>query len=304
VTLSARPPWSQIERRLQASGFEPTKLRGQNFLVDEGDVRAIATGAGPRPGEPVLEVGVGLGFLTRHLVALGARVIGVEIDVRLIQLARELFPELEGAVRFVACDALAGKHALAEPLLEALPTAGDWMVCANLPYNIASPLLALLSDCPHPPRAMTVLVQSEVAERLAAQPGDDAWGGLGARLRASYRARLLRRVPAAHFRPRPRVESAVVRLEAHSDGLRPEERLGPLFGRLLAALFSQRRKTVKHPLAGFLVGRVPPGGERQMALELLLASGIDPDLRVEVLPVEQLVSLVRRLANLEAADPG
>jgi 16S rRNA (adenine1518-N6/adenine1519-N6)-dimethyltransferase len=296
--LEQRLPWSQIETRLRASGFAPTKLRGQNFLVDEGDVRAIAAAAAPGLGEPVLEVGVGLGFLTRHLVALGARVIGVEIDPRLACLARELFPELETSVRFVECDALDGKHALAEALVEALPTNGPWMLCANLPYNIASPLLALLSDLPHPPRAMTVLVQAEVAERLASAPGAEAWGALGARLRASYQARLMRRVPAQHFRPRPRVESAVVRLEAHRQGLLPEEGLGPLMGRLLAALFSQRRKTVKHPLAAFLVGRSQAGGERDLALELLAAAGIDAGLRVEVLAVEQLVALVRRVAGL------
>jgi 16S rRNA (adenine1518-N6/adenine1519-N6)-dimethyltransferase len=286
-----RPPWSQIQTRLSELGFAPAKQRGQNFLVDEGDVRAIAAWAAPEPGETVLEVGVGLGFLTRHLVAAGARVVGVEIDPRLIALARALFPELE-SVRFVECDALSGKHALAPALLEQVPRQGPWMVCANLPYNIASPLLALLSDLEPPPRAMTVLVQAEVAERLAAAPGQPAWGALGARLSATYRARIVRRVPAAHFRPRPRVESAVVRLEARQPGA-PSP--GPEFGRLLAALFSQRRKTLKHPLAAYLEGRVAPGEERGRALALLAQAGIDAGQRVEAVPVDGLLALCRAL---------
>jgi 16S rRNA (adenine1518-N6/adenine1519-N6)-dimethyltransferase len=291
LTAPSRPPWSQIQARLSELGFAPAKQRGQNFLVDEGDVRAIAAWADPEPGETVLEVGVGLGFLTRHLVAAGAQVLGVEIDARLIGLARSLFPEL-GAVRFIECDALSGKHALAAELLEQLPRQGPWMVCANLPYNIASPLLALLSDLEPPPRAMTVLVQAEVAERLAAAPGEPAWGALGARLSATYRARIVRRVPAAHFRPRPRVESAVVRLEARNPGAASP---GPEFGRLLAALFSQRRKTLKHPLAAHLAGRVPAGEERGRALELLAEAGIDADQRVETVPVESLLALCRAL---------
>lgn len=298
MSAPPRPPWSQIQARLTELGFSPAKQRGQNFLVDEGDVRAIAAWAAPQPGETVLEVGVGLGFLTRHLVAAGARVLGVEIDPRLIGLAQALFPELS-AVEFVAADALAGKHRLAPELLGRLPTAGPWMVCANLPYNIASPLLALLSDLEAPPRAMTVLVQAEVAERLAAAPGDPAWGALGARLSAGYSARIVRRVPAAHFRPRPRVESAVVRLEARSGAAAVP---GAEFGRLLAALFSQRRKTLKHPLAAYLAGRVPAGAERGRALELLQQAGIDPDLRVEAVPVDGLLALCRGLPP--APPPG
>jgi len=290
-----RPTWSALRTRLDALGFRPSKRLGQNFLVDDGLCRAVAASAAPLDADgTVLEVGVGLGFLTQHLLASGARVIGVEIDDRLADLALEWLepaPNLE----LVRTDVLAGKHALAPALLERLPDRGAWQLVSNLPYAVASPVVALLARLPNPPAAMTVLVQHEVAERLCATPGDPAWGVLGARLALGYTGRLVRAVGAAGFRPRPKVDSSICRLDARTDGptLSPAARAA--YDQVAAAVFTQRRKRLRHPLAGLVGGTAA-------ADSWLDAAGIDRELRVEAVGPEQLLALLEAPRGVEIQE--
>jgi len=277
-----RPGWSAFRAALAEAGFRPSKTLGQNFLVDPNAARSIALDAGLAAGARVLEVGAGCGFLTLHLAELGLEVLAVEIDARLFAVARRLLAG-HGNVRWLHLDALAGKHALAPELLRALPEAGAWHVVANLPYSISGPLLVLLARLPNPPQTLTVLVQEELARRVAAGPGQAEWGALGARLRLGYRAVLGRAVGAQLFWPRPRVSSRVLHLEGvpAQGGATPDP---AEFDPLVELLFQQRRKQVLPLLA-------PALGGRPAATELLGRLGLDPTARPEDLPLEGLCAL-------------
>lgn len=284
----SRPPWRAFRAALDAAGFRPSRRLGQNFLLDENVARAIARDGVERPGgeaegPTVLEVGSGCGFLTVHLVDAGARVIAVEIDRRLAEVARE-FVAPRGAVEWIRADVLRSKHELEPRVAAALPRAAPWQLVSNLPYSVASPLLVVLSRLANPPRAMTVLVQAEVAERLAAEPGQGAWGPLGIRVQALYRAAVLRRVPPQAFWPRPRVDSAVVRLDRR--GRVPGDADLAALDRLVAAVFGTRRKTLRSSVGRLL-------GSRSTAERILESRGISGDLRPEELGLDALLELAR-----------
>ena len=285
----ARPPWSVFRAELERIGFHPSRGLGQNFLLDENLVRAIVQDAGVAPGELVLEVGTGCGFLTLHLAELGVELVTVEVDRRLAGVAEKLLGRRPN-VRAIRADVLASKHRL-EPEVEAAlpgpgPPARPWHLVANLPYAIASPLLVVLARRANPPQSATVLVQLEVAERLTAEPGTAAWGPLGLRLAVTHRARLVRKVPAALFWPRPRVESAVVRLVLLPE--RPAADELARLDRLVDLLFQRRRKSLRAVLAGEL-------GGAGAATELLARLGLDPLRRAETLPLATLAALAEAL---------
>ena len=278
-----RPPWNEFERALTDSGYRPSKRWGQNLLRDPNMARAIARDAQVGPDEFVLEVGPGCGFLTMHLLDLGVRLLGVDIDARLLEVARGLLPEGEG-LQLMHCDVLAGKHQLAPEVLALLPSAGAWHLVSNLPYSIGTSVMIVLSRLPNPPTSMTVLIQRELAERIASSPGGKTWGPASVRLQAGYAVKLLRRVPRDLFWPRPKVESQVVRLTARADGPAPSAELDAL----VDGLFQGRRKTVGRLLADLM-------GDRAAALGMLEAHAIDPSARPEVLDLGALGAL--------AADP-
>jgi len=278
-----RAPWTVFRRELDALGFRPTKTLGQNFLVDPAAARSLADDAGLGAEDFVLEVGAGCGFLTLHLAERAGTVLAVEIDARLFEVARRVLGA-HPRVRLVHADALASKHRLA-PAVELELPAGPWQLVANLPYSISAPLMVVLARLPNPPRGMSVLVQEEVAERIASRPGEEAWGPLGARLALTYEAELGRRVGAQLFWPRPRVASRVVQLRRRVGPEPTAEEIGP-FDALVSRAFQQRRKQLAASLAGVLEGRE--------ALEAwLLAAGIQPSDRVEELSPTRLLALSR-----------
>ncbi len=282
-----RPPWKSFKEALAAEGFHPSKRFGQNFLLDENTAAAIVADAGVKPGDFVLEVGVGCGFLSVQLLGAGARLLGIEIDRRLFGIASEFLEPLApdspgGSLELVRADALAKKRAIAPEILERIPANSDWHLVSNLPYSVASPVLVSLSRLPNPPRVMTALIQTEVAERIVASPGTSAWGGLTAKLGLLYDARLTRRVGAGLFWPPPKVESAVVRLELKES--RPTIEQLEKTDRLIEALFQARRKTLRAVL-----GRVLDS--KDDAVQALETIGIDPNARAETLDLIQLQTL-------------
>lgn len=280
--LPPREPWNRFREELTAAGFRPSRRFGQNFLLDEGSLDRIARLAGADRGGHFLEVGVGLGFLTAHLLAGGGRVLGVEVDLRLADLGeahlRRRLPEAMDSFEMVRSDVLASKSSLAEPVERALREIPSWSLAANLPYTIASPLLALLSLREVPPKSMTVLVQSEVAERLAAGPGEPGFGALSIVVQRAFEARVAFQVGPGSFRPRPKVDSAVVQLERRDplEGAGRREEVA----RLVRGLFTQRRKRVRAPLSGWLSCAPAEADQR------LEAAGIDREARVEDLDQE------------------
>lgn len=275
--MSERPRWSQFQEQLRAAGFRPSRRLGQNFLLDENMLATIAREARIVPGETVLEVGPGLGFLTRHLLDQQAQLVCVEIDARLLAIARGW---IEGPL-WIHGDVLAGKHTLAPAVAAALPAGSNWQLVGNLPYSVSAPVLAVLADLTHPPRAMTALVQREVAERIAARPGSTDWGLLSIALQIDHEVELLRHVPAQLFWPRPEVESSLVRLTRKPVALAPVRRAALL--KLAARLFQRRRQTLGRVL-GEVWGREPA----RAALERL---GWQASARAEELDWPELLAL-------------
>jgi len=254
----------------------PTKKLGQNFVHDPNTVRRIVELAGITPDDVVLEVGPGLGSLTLGLLATGARVVAVEIDPKLAErlpkTVAERGPEAAERLTVVGADAL---RVTREQLGE--PTA----LVANLPYNVAVPVvLHLLAEVPSLKTGL-VMVQTEVADRMAAGPGSRIYGVPSVKLAWYGTARKVAAVPRSVFWPVPNVDSALVAFE-RGDTTASEDR-ERLFG-LVDAAFSQRRKTLRAALAGW-------AGSAERAGELLTAAGIDPKTRGEQLDVHDFARI-------------
>lgn len=264
--MSERESFQQYLAEMAALGFRPSTALGQNFLLDPTLHRWLADQAEATAADTVVEIGVGLGFLTRELVVRAGTVLGVEIDGRLLQIAQRALAEATN-LTWLHSDALAGPGRTLVPEIAAAGAAahargGRFLVVANLPYAVAGPLLAeLAAQEPCPDRAI-LLVQKEMAERAAARQDSGDYGGLSAFVQAVYRAALLRDVGPQVFRPRPKVVSAVLRLDRRQD-LAPALVPGKArreFGVFVRQLFQQRRKVMRTtwPQAAAAIGRTAP----------------------------------------------
>jgi len=260
VTLSRRDISEQLER----IGRSPSRALGQNFVADPNTVRRIASLAGVGEGDRVVEIGAGLGSLTIALADTGADVTAVEIDRHLVPLLRENV-EPRGA-RVVEGDAMA---------LDWTALLGDdaWVLVANLPYNIATPLVADLLDGVPQIRRMLVMVQLEVGERLAAQVGDDAYGAVSVKVAYWAAARVVGKVPPTVFVPQPNVDSGLVAIERRADGPATSAPYEVLFS-LVRQGFGQRRKMLRRSLAGVV------------SADAFECAGVRPEARPEELDVE------------------
>ena len=281
----ARPPWSEFKSALDGAGFHPSRRLGQNFLLDENIARAIVADAGIVEGDQVLEIGPGLGFLSVHLAHVGARLACIEVDTRLAPIAAEFLASYPDA-QVILADALAGKHKLGPELLAQVPAEGDWHLVANLPYSISGPVLALIAQLPNPPRSLTVLVQTEVAGRLAAEGGSATFGPLSVAVQLAYRMRSGRRVSPEAFTPRPKVESRLAHGELRSPLLPHGARLE--VGDLAASLLQRRRQVLRRVLGDHL-------GDREITYTVLEQAGLDPGLRVGQVTLEGWEALARSI---------
>jgi 16S rRNA (adenine1518-N6/adenine1519-N6)-dimethyltransferase len=257
-------------------GIRPDRALGQHFLADPNLARALAREAGAAPGVRFLEVGAGLGSLTVALVAAGAEVLAVEIDRALVPALEEVVAGLP--VEVVRADAMDADW---PDILGSEP----WRMASNLPYNVAVPVVMGLLERAPGVDPMLVMVQREVGERLAAGPGEDAYGAVS--LRVAYRAEVevVRRVPPTVFWPEPQVESVVVRL---SRRLPPVSTPPDVLFRLIEEGFAQRRKTMANAL-------VRLGYARGRATEALRRAGLGEQVRAEELGLEDLARLAEAL---------
>ena len=263
-------------------GIRPTKRLGQNFVVEQGTVRQIAALAAPGPGDVILEVGPGLGSLTLALLEAAAavdirgvdvppRLVAVEIDPVLAgELPRtiaERAPKLADRVDVITADALA---------LRAPDVAKPTVLAANLPYNVAVPVvLHLLAEFPSLARGV-VMVQAEVADRMCAGPGSRVYGAPSAKLAWFAAARLAGTVPRSVFWPVPNVDSRLVAF-THRDPPATMASRDQVF-RVIDAAFGQRRKTLRAALAGW-------AGSPAEAERVLRAAGVNPGARGEQLTI-------------------
>jgi 16S rRNA (adenine1518-N6/adenine1519-N6)-dimethyltransferase len=240
MTLSRR----KISQLLTAHGLSPRREFGQNFVVDPNTVRRIARLARVGEGDHVIEIGAGLGSLTTALAESGAEVVAVEIDRGIVAVLRTVVQDFE-RVTVIEGDAqdLAWKELLA--------SADRWVLVANLPYNVATPLVMdLLDDVPQISR-MLVMVQREVAERIVAQPRTAAYGAVSVKVAYWATARIVGYVPATVFVPQPKVESALVEITRRDtpavEGVAPD-----ILFALVKSGFSHRRQMLRRVLDGIV----------------------------------------------------
>jgi 16S rRNA (adenine1518-N6/adenine1519-N6)-dimethyltransferase len=274
---------ADLRRLAQALGVSPTKSLGQNFVVDANTVRRIARTAGLDSTDVVLEVGPGLGSLTLALLDAAAAVVAVEVDPALAAAlpatVAERRPDAAGRLRVLAQDALT-LTALDDPQ----PTA----LVANLPYNVSVPVLLTALERFPTLRHGLVMVQAEVAERLAAGPGEPAYGVPSVKAAWWASVRRAGAVPRSVFWPVPNVDSGLV---AFSRREPPASAAGrEAVFRCVDAAFAQRRKTLRAALAGL-------AGSPDAAERALRAAGVDPRTRGEQLGVGQFALLADELAG-------
>jgi 16S rRNA (adenine1518-N6/adenine1519-N6)-dimethyltransferase len=275
----APPTPGQLRRLLAAERLRPRRSLSQNFLTDAAALDQIVAAAELQPGDRVVEIGPGLGVLTRRLLAAGASVLAVELDARLASwLRREL-----GAVP--AFDLIEADALTLHPR-DCFP-GEPFKLVANIPYHITSPLLHAFLEGERPPELTVLLVQAEVAERVAAPPGQMSY--LSVFVQNITHAEVVAHVPAAAFEPAPKVDSAVLRLRRRSD---PPVRAGAgrdAFYRIVQAGFRQRRKQLHNGLGREL----PVPGEALAAA--FAACAIDPQRRPQTLTVDQWACLAGQL---------
>jgi 16S rRNA (adenine1518-N6/adenine1519-N6)-dimethyltransferase len=267
-----------VRRTLRGAGLRPRHGLSQNFLTDVDVLEGILAEAAPAPGGRVLEVGPGLGILTGALLDAGAEVTAVELDRGLAALLRETLaaPLEAGRLRIIEGDALDQELTrLVEP---------PYDVVANLPYHITSPILHRLLDGPPRPRRLVLMLQREVAERIAAQPGSMSY--LSVFVQYHARVRVAFRVPPSAFEPAPAVDSAVAVLEPYpNDDRLPDAEAEDALWRLVQAGFRERRKMLHNVLAR----QLPLTPARVDAA--LAAVGIDPNRRPQTLGVGEWIAL-------------
>ncbi|MEY4401962.1 MAG: rRNA ((1518)-N(6)/adenine(1519)-N(6))-dimethyltransferase RsmA [Actinomycetota bacterium] len=246
---------SQTSELLARHGLAPRRMFGQNFVVEPETVRRIASLARVGEGDHVLEIGAGLGALTLALAETGAQVTAVEIDDGLVKVLRENVAKCRN-VQVVHGDAMRLEWG------SLLAASASWTVVANLPYNVATPLVADLLDGVVRVQRLLVMVQKEVAQRFVAKPGDEAFGAVSVKVNYWASARIVGEVSSAVFLPRPRVASSLVEITRRDVPAVPAP-FGPLF-QLVKQGFSTRRKMLRRALDGtvtprdFEVARVNP----------------------------------------------
>lgn len=279
VTL---PPLN-VPQLLRQHGLQPKKSLGQNFLYDPHILQRIVAAAEIPPQATVLEVGAGLGTLTRYLACAARRVVAVELDGRLIPLLREVLAGTDNVT-------LLQGDILTLDLTPWLADADPLLVVANIPYYITSALIRRLLEGTVHPQRLVLTVQREVAERICAAPG--ALSLLALSVQVYGQPRPVGRIPAGAFYPPPKVDSTILRVDLYPQPRLPAEDL-PIFFRLAQAAFAQRRKTLRNALAAGL------GWPPAQVETLLWQAEIDPRRRAETLSLEEWGRLLRAYHHME-----
>ena len=267
------PPLREVIAR---HGLSASKALGQNFLLDEQLLDRIAAIPGKLAGQQVLEIGPGPGGLTRALLRAGAQVTAIEMDKRCLPALAELAEAFPGQLRVIEGDATKVSHGIE----------GPYHVVANLPYNVGTALfVGWLSGEDWPPQwsSLTLMFQLEVAQRVVAEPGGDAFGRLAVLAQWRSRARIAMKVHRSAFTPPPKVMSAIVHVEPAEmpSGVSPR-----MLERVTEAAFGQRRKMLRQSLKGV------PG-----ALEALDRLGLDATRRAETVSAAEFVALAREVGS-------
>lgn len=280
-----------LKRRFEEVGLRLQSRHGQNFLIDLNLLRVLVEAADLSPDDVVLEVGTGVGSLTSIVAPHVAHVVTVEIDPRLFQLASEELIDLTN-VTMLNLDALSGKHTIDPALLTAIherlneAPSRRFKLVANLPYNVATPLISNLLELDRPPESMTITIQKELADRLAAQPSTKDYSSLSLWVQCQCRVELLRIMPPTVFWPRPKVHSAIVQIT-----LDPDRRAAvgdrEFFHDFVRKLFLHRRKYLRGVLAATFKNQLDKPGIDALLSQLQFGGSV----RAEELSASQMLKL-------------
>lgn len=299
--MSTRQTKTFLMQRLREIGVEPATKHGQNFLIDLNLVELIVASANLDERDVVLEVGTGTGSLTAMMAPRVAAVVTVEIDSHLYELASEELLQFEN-VAMLQLDALKNKNTFNPRVMEAV---GERLaeapgrrlkLVANLPYNIATPVLSNLLSCEHTPHSMVATIQKELAERIVARPWSKDYSALSVWMQSQCQAEIVRVMPPSVFWPQPKVDSAIIRLV-----VAPERRAAipdlSYFHQFIKAIFLHRRK--------FLRANVVAAMKRHLSKEevdaILDEMQFGPSARAEQIDVPTLLKLTEKV---RAAAPG
>ena len=291
---AVRQTRSHLMALFEEHGVHPRTMFGQNFLIDLNIVESIVAAAeleGREGRDVVLEVGAGTGGMTTFLAAGAARVVSVEIDREMFAMATKMTEGLDH-VRLLNCDALRNKNRFADTVLEAVDEAlaevqdARLKLVANLPYNVATPIISNLVATELPWRRQVVTIQYELGLRLAARPGTSHYGALSVWIQSQGWVKLLRKLPPTVFWPRPKVTSAVMRIDRNFSRQRTiADR--KFFHDYLRRVFQPRRKLLRGVLAGMYRREI---GKDAIA-PLLESLGHGPTTRAEAMSVEEHIAL-------------
>ncbi len=284
-----RQTTSFLKRRFREVGLQPASRHGQNFLIDLNLQQLLVDSAELLPDDVVLEVGTGTGALTARIAPRVAEVVSVEIDQHLFQLASEELIDCAN-VTLLQQDVLKNKNQLTSDVLESIwERMGDsncFKLVANLPYNIATPLISNLLICQRPPRSMTVTIQKELAERILAKPSTKDYGHLSVWIQSQCQAECVRIMPPTVFWPRPKVDSAIVHITLDQNR---RDKIPDLifFHRFTRSLFFHRRKFLRSVVASAMKKEL----EKSEVDAAIAEVGLRPDERAEQLPVDSILML-------------
>jgi 16S rRNA (adenine1518-N6/adenine1519-N6)-dimethyltransferase len=289
--MPANQTVSFLMKRFKEAGVRIKGKHGQNFLVDLNLLRILVDAADLQPHDVVLEVGTGTGSLTANLAPRVAAVVTVEIDAQMFQLASEELFELPN-VTMLQLDALRNKSHFDERVLTAIAERLDeapgrqFKLVANLPYNVATPIISNLLLAPRVPASMTITIQKELADRINAVPGTKDYSALSIWMQSQCRVEVVRILPPNVFWPKPKVHSAILRLEVDAA---KRDRIPDLefFHGFVRAMFFHRRKFLRSQL----LSAAGPTFDKPQIDAILAEQGLNPELRAEQLSVEQMISL-------------
>jgi 16S rRNA (adenine1518-N6/adenine1519-N6)-dimethyltransferase len=300
--MANRQTISFIKRRLSEAGIYPVSRYGQNFLTDLNLVRMIADSAKLGPQDVALEIGTGTGSLTAMIAEKAGHVITVEIDKNLHQLAREELASFNN-ITFLQQDALRNKNNFSQELLDTIATAmaqidnAQLKLVANLPYNIATPIISnLLTHEEFVPTSMTATIQKELGERIVARPATSDFGSLSLWIQAQCDAEIVRIMNPSVFWPRPKVHSAIVHIVTN---LEKRARIKNLknYQQFIRSVFIHRRKYLRSVLITVFKNQLT----RQDVDETLESMGLKGEYRAEQLAVAVMIELCERLYERVAA---
>ena len=290
---------SFLMQRLREAGIQPNRRHGQNFLIDLNLVQLIVRAAELEPRDVVLEIGGGTGGLTAMVAEKAAAVVSVEMDQNLAQLASETLHGFDNVTLLVA-DALKNKNRLNPVVLETVEQKlaevpeSRFKLVANLPYNIATPVISNLLAIESPPVLMAVTIQKELADRILARPSTKDYGALSVWVQSQCRVELVRTLPPEAFWPRPKVWSAILRIV-----LDPEARARipdlAYFHGFVRSMFFHRRKYLRSVVRSAYKGRLDTAAVDEALAEMKLG----PESRAEQLDVETMLRLCETLRAKE-----